>query len=46
MFKMPNIRDDIRGLPGMFRAKPLLFLPLVMLVVGFGIFLALPDLLA
>ena len=44
MFKMPNIRDDIRALPGMFRAKPLLFLPLLILIVGFGIFLALPGL--
>lgn len=44
MFKMPNFRADLRGLPGMFRAKPLLFLPLVILTIGFGMFLALPGL--
>ena len=44
MFKMPNFRADIRGLPGMFRSKPVLFLPLVILIIGFGIFLALPGL--
>ncbi|HUR16803.1 MAG TPA: hypothetical protein VMZ33_05935 [Candidatus Limnocylindrales bacterium] len=44
MFKMPNFLGDIRALPGMFRAKPLLFLPLLILVIGFGIFLALPGL--
>jgi hypothetical protein len=44
MFKMPNIREDLKALPGMFRSKPLLFLPLALLLVGFVIFSMLPSL--
>ncbi len=44
LFKMPNIREDLRILPGMVRSKPLLFLPLALFLVGLGIFLALPGL--
>jgi hypothetical protein len=34
LFQMPNVREDIRALPGMFRAKPLLWLPLFLLIGG------------
>jgi hypothetical protein len=34
MFSRPNIRDDIRALPGVFRAKRLLWLPFVILIVS------------
>jgi hypothetical protein len=44
LFTMPNIREDLRQLPGMVRSKPILFLPLVLFLVGLGIFLALPGL--
>ncbi len=39
LFKMPNIREDIRALPGMFRTRRLLWLPFGLVVIGF--FLAL-----
>ena len=41
---MPNIREDLRALPSMFRSRLILFLPLVLFGVGLGIFLALPGL--
>jgi len=44
LFKMPNIREDVRALPSIIRSRPILFLPLVLLVGGLGIFLALPGL--
>jgi len=44
LFKMPNIREDLRLLPSIIRSKPILFLPLVLFLVGLGIFLALPGL--
>lgn len=44
LFKMPNIREDLRALPSIIRSRPILFLPLVLLLVGLGIFLVLPGL--
>jgi len=44
LFKMPNVREDLRLLPGILRSKPLLFLPLALLLVGLGIILAMPGL--
>lgn len=35
MFRMPNVRDDIRQLPEMFRTRRLLWLPFIMLFVTF-----------
>jgi hypothetical protein len=35
LFKMPNIREDIRALPSIFRSKPLLWLPFVLVIIGF-----------
>jgi len=43
---MPNIREDVRLLPSIIRSKPILFLPLVLFLVGMGIFMALPGLSA
>jgi hypothetical protein len=34
MFSRPNIREDIRALPGMFRAKRILWLPFAILIVA------------
>lgn len=42
MLKMPDIRGDARALPQMFRTRPLLFLPFVLLLIGFGLALILP----
>jgi hypothetical protein len=44
MFKMPNILSDLRALPSIFRSRKMLWLPLVLLLVGTGITLALPGL--
>lgn len=35
MFRMPDVREDIRQLPGMFRTRRLLWLPFIMLAVTF-----------
>jgi hypothetical protein len=35
LFKMPNILEDIRALPSIFRSKRLLWLPFVLVLVGF-----------
>jgi hypothetical protein len=35
LFRIPNIVEDARQLPGMFRAKPLLWLPFGLLLIGF-----------
>ena len=35
LFQMPNIRDDIRALPGMFRTRRLLWLPFGLVIIGF-----------
>ncbi|MEP7360261.1 MAG: hypothetical protein ABI744_01650 [Chloroflexota bacterium] len=35
LFKMPNIVEDARQLPGMFRAKPMLWVPFLLVLVGF-----------
>jgi hypothetical protein len=44
LFRMPNFREDIRALPDVFRTRRLIWLPLVLLVSGFGIVLVLPAL--
>jgi hypothetical protein len=44
LIKMPDVRADLRAVPHMFRARPLLFLPFVLLLVGFGLALILPVL--
>jgi hypothetical protein len=41
LFKMPNIREDVRALPGIFRARPLIWLPFALVVVGFVLALVL-----
>jgi hypothetical protein len=38
-FRMPNIRADIRALPSIFRSKPILFVPLVLLLVGLPLYI-------
>jgi hypothetical protein len=35
LFQMPNVRDDIRALPSMFRTRRLLWLPFVLVLIGF-----------
>lgn len=44
MFKMPNIREDLRLLPSILLSRRLLLLPLVLLLVGLGIYLVFPTL--
>ena len=44
LFKMPNIREDIRLLPSIVRSKPILLLPLLLFLIGLGVFIALPGL--
>lgn len=44
MFKFPNVREDLRALPQMFRTRRLLWVPLVLLVVGLALTLAIPGL--
>ena len=44
LFTMPNIREDLRALPSVIRSRPILFLPLALLLGGLAIFLALPGL--
>ncbi len=44
MFKMPDIRSDVRGLPVMFRTRRLLWLPFIMVAVGFVLALISPAL--
>lgn len=38
--RMPDVVGDLRALPGMFLAKPLLWLPFLLLLAAFGIVLA------
>jgi hypothetical protein len=35
MFRMPNIREDLRALPHLYRTRPLMWLPFVLLGVTF-----------
>ena len=35
MFRMPNIREDLRALPHLYRTKPLMWLPFLLLGVTF-----------
>jgi hypothetical protein len=44
LFKMPDVRADISGLPAMFRARRLLWLPFVLILIGLGLALILPVL--
>ena len=43
-FKLPNFRADIAALPGMFRTRRLLWLPFILILVGFVLTLLLPGL--
>ena len=40
LFQWPDIRSDVRGLPSMFRTRRLLWLPFILLLVGFVMALA------
>jgi hypothetical protein len=44
MFKMPNIREDLRALPSILTSRRLVFLPLALLVIGFIVILVYPGL--
>ncbi|HEY5520004.1 MAG TPA: YrzE family protein [Candidatus Limnocylindrales bacterium] len=44
MFTMPDIRSDLRGMPVMFRTRRLLWVPFIMVAVGFVLELAGPVL--
>lgn len=44
LFKMPDVRADVRQLPAMFRARRLLWLPFVLILIGLGLALILPVL--
>lgn len=44
MFKMPDIRADLRELPAMFRTRRLLWVPFIMVAVGFVLMLISPAL--
>lgn len=44
LFRMPNVRADLRALPQMFRSRRLLWAPLLLLVGGLVVTLALPGL--
>jgi hypothetical protein len=41
LFKLPNIREDIKLLPTIFRTKRIVYLPLLMLLVGLPLFVLL-----
>ncbi len=45
-FRFPDVRADIKALPGMFRTRRLLWLPVVLLFIGFGVYLAIGHALA
>jgi len=42
MFKFPNVADDIRALPEMFRTKRTLWIPFIALIAAFFVALGLP----
>lgn len=44
LFKMPNIREDLRALPSVFRSRRMLWVPLLLLIGGLGIVMAYPGL--
>jgi signal transduction histidine kinase len=46
LFRMPNVREDLLALPTIFLTRRLLWLPLLLLVVGFGLTMMLPGLVA
>jgi hypothetical protein len=35
MFQMPNVREDLRALPSIFRSRPLVWLPFGLVLIGF-----------
>lgn len=37
LIRIPNVREDLLALPGMFRSKPLLWAPIVLMVIAFGV---------
>jgi hypothetical protein len=37
LIRIPNVLEDLRALPGMFRSKPLLWAPIILMVVAFGV---------
>jgi hypothetical protein len=37
LIRIPNVLEDLRALPGMFRSKPLLWAPILLMVVAFGV---------
>ena len=42
-FRLPDVRSDLRALPGLFRARPLLFVPIALMLVAFAlVFVPLP----
>ena len=43
LFKMPNIREDIRLLPSIVRSKPILLLPLLLFGVGLVLFVLIAN---
>ena len=46
LFKMPDVRSDLRALPGIFRSRRLLWVPLLLLLLGAAAALAAPRLSA
>jgi hypothetical protein len=42
MFKFPNVAEDIRALPEMFRTKRTLWIPFIVLIAAFFVALGLP----
>jgi len=46
LFVMPDIRGDLRSIPGSFRSKPILFLPALLFGVGLVLFVTLTSLSA
>ncbi len=43
MFRMPDIRSDLKALPQTFMSRRLMWLPLLLLLVGFGLTLIAPG---
>jgi hypothetical protein len=44
LIRIPNVREDVLALPGMFRSKPLLWAPILLMVVAFALaLLPLPE---
>jgi hypothetical protein len=43
LFKIPNVREDLLALPLMFRQKPVLWLPIALMALGFALSLIPPP---